>query len=424
MPVFSVCRSALLFVALTLLIPLEAAAAITGVLLGPHVAAKARAAGSVLARAKRPKRKPAASGGGDKAKSAADADADDAAAEETTDKPASSSAAEDAPASKPPARKRPKMQSESAGEGDAEADAAVSKKASAESSDDAAESSESGTVQPALEIGFGAKALFRQLVWTADADAAGLGPYSLSAGTQTGAWLEFYPAAFGSRSFGANVGIYGNLNYGFGVSTTTAAGVDVPTGFRDFMGGLKVRIPVGALIPNVSVGYGQQTFQISARGTSADLPHLNYQFVRLGAGTRIQVTPAVAIDLGAAYLMVLDPGSGIGQIKSSAFFPSAKSFGIDLGASVGFRLTNVIGARAGLDARLYSMTFNPQTDARAVSGAVDRYLVTYAGLEVILDGQGASRPSDDDSGEAEGASKPSKRKQAPKPDDEEESEDG
>ena len=145
--------------------------------------------------------------------------------------------------------------------------------------------------------------------------------------------------------------------------------------------------------------------------------------MRLGAGTRIQVTPAVAIDLGAAYLMVLDPGSGMGQIKSSAFFPSTKSLGVDLGASVGFRLTNMIGARAGIDARLYSMTFNPQTDARAVSGAVDRYLVTYAGLEVILDGQGASRASDD-SGDAEDAPKPSKRKKAPKPDDEEESEDG
>jgi hypothetical protein len=57
--------------------------------------------------------------------------------------------------------------------------------------------------------------------------------------------------------------------------------------------------------------------------------------------------------------------------------------------------------RGGVDARLYSMTFNPMTVARAVSGAVDRYLVTWAGLEVILDGQPASASSDEES-EGEG----------------------
>jgi hypothetical protein len=312
------------------------------------------------------------------------------------------------------------MGSESSGEGDADGDTTVSKKGS---SDDADDASAPGGALTALEIGFGAKALFRQLSWTADANAAGLGPYSLTPGPQTGAWLEFYPAAFGSSGFGANVGIYGSLNYGFGVSTNTPAGMDIPTVFRDFMGGLKVRIPFGSVIPNVSIGYGQQAFQISATGNNTDLPHLNYQFLRMGAGTRILVTPAVSIDLGAAYLLVLDAGSGAGQIKSSAFFPSTKALGVDLGASVAFRLTNMIGLRAGIDARLYSMAFNPQTDSRPVTGAVDRYLVTYAGLEIILDGQGASRASDD-SGDGEEAPKPSKRKKAPKPDDEEEDEEG
>jgi hypothetical protein len=373
----------------------------------------------MLARAKRSKRKPAG-GRADKAEPAARADADDDAADEATssrtDRPAAPDDADDAPATPVKAdkvRKRRKMKSEATGEGDADGEATVSKTGS---SDDADDASTVPSALTALELGFGAKALFRQLSWTADADAAGLGPYSLTPGPQTGAWLEFYPAAFGSSGFGANIGLYGSLNYGFGVSTNTTAGRDIPTAFRDFMGGLKVRIPFGSVIPNVSVGYGQQAFQISATGNNSDLPHLNYQFVRLGAGTRIQVTPMVSIDLGAAYLLVLNAGSGTGEIKSSAFFPSTKALGVDLGASVAFRLTNMIGLRAGTDARLYSMSFNPQTDARAVTGAVDRYLVTYAGLEVILDGPGASRASDDSSDEDE-APKPPKRKQAPKPDD-------
>ena len=402
----------------------------TGPRAAPHATARAGEGGALVARAKRSKARPASGRGGGNAKPADDDAADDAADQATSSRTDKAAASEDAadksedapatPAKADKARKRPKMQSESSGQGDGDGDGdtTVAKKGSGDDADDA---SASPSALTALELGFGAKALFRQLSWTADANAAGLGPYSLTPGPQTGAWLEFYPAAFGSNGFGANIGIYGSLNYGFGVSTNTTAGMDIPTAFRDFMGGLKVRIPFGSVIPNVSIGYGQQAFQISATGNNTDLPHLNYQFVRMGAGTRIQVTPAVSIDLGAAYLLVLDAGSGAGQIKSSAFFPSTKALGVDLGASVAFRLTSMIGVRGGIDARLYSMSFNPQTDTRAVTGAVDRYLVTYAGLEIILDGQGASRASDD-SGDDEEAPKPSKRKKAPKADDEEESE--
>ena len=186
----------------------------------------------MLARAKRPKRRPAG-GGGDKAKPAADDDADDDAPDETsstwTDKPSASDKADEADEPRkraPPAKAaRPgsgaKMEPESDRRGGRRTLTRRSARRRAEQRRRRSESSESRTAPTALEIGFGAKALFRQLVWTADADAAGLGPYSLSPGPQTGAWLEFYPAAFGSSGFGANVGIYGSLNYGFGVSTTT-----------------------------------------------------------------------------------------------------------------------------------------------------------------------------------------------------------
>jgi len=422
-------RSALSFFAFALLLPLGGGAAEAAVTEGPRIAAHATAkagdAGTMLARAKKAKRRPAGGGGAGKAKTADDEAADDAADEPSstsTDKPAASGTAEDAPAANTEkVRKRPKMESESTADGDADAEATVSKKAATPSSEGEGEASETtGPAPTALELGFGAKALFRSLAWTADAKAAGLGPYTLTPGPQTGGWLEFYPAAFGSSGFAANVGLYGSFNYGFGVSTNTTLGTDIPTAFRDFMAGLKVRIPLGSVVPYVSVGYGQQAFQISAQGSSTDLPHLNYQFVRLGAGTRIHVTSSVSIDLGAAYLLVLDAGSGAGQIKSAAYFPSTRALGVDLGGSIAFRLTNMIGVRTGIDARLYSLAFNPQTDARPVSGAVDRYLVTYAGLEVILDGQGASHSSDD----AEEAPKPAKRKKAPKSDDEEEAEEG
>src|SRR6187551_104763 len=197
-------RSASLVFALTLVVPLAGAteaSAAADVRSPAHATAKGRADRPMLARAKRSKRKPAGSGG-DKAKPApggeADDDADDQASNSRADKPAaadSADASEDAPAT--PVKKRPKMESDSTAEGDGDADATVSKKGS---SADAEETSAPSALT-ALEVGFGAKALFRQLSWTADARAAGLGPYSLTPGPQTGGWLEFYPAAFGSSGF-------------------------------------------------------------------------------------------------------------------------------------------------------------------------------------------------------------------------------
>ena len=136
-------------------------------------------------------------------------------------------------------------------------------------------------------------------------DAAGLGPYSLTPGPETSAWFEFYPAAFGTSGFAANVGLFGRLDYGFGVATTLANNTNVATKFRDFMAGLKVRIPLGMIIPNVSVAYGQQTFEISAPAMSTlDLPKVAYSFIRPALGTRMIFAPGVALDVAAAYLMV------------------------------------------------------------------------------------------------------------------------
>ena len=161
----------------------------------------------------------------------------------------------------------------------------------------------------------GFKALFRNLAWTSDARAAGLGPYSLSPGPQTGLWLEFYPAAFGSSGFAANVGLFARFDYGFGVATTLANDDVVATKFRDFLAGVKLRVPFGGFVPNLSIAYGQQVFAIAQQMTMQDLPQLAYQFVRFAPGARMYFTPTVALDVGAAYLLVLDPGSGANSIR-------------------------------------------------------------------------------------------------------------
>ncbi|HEY7372376.1 MAG TPA: hypothetical protein VIF57_09475 [Polyangia bacterium] len=270
----------------------------------------------------------------------------------------------------------------------------------------------------ALEFGVGARALFRNLAWTADARAASLGPYKLTPGPETGLWLEFYPAALGTSGFASNVGLFGSFNFGFGVSTTLADGKEAPTKFRDFLGGLKVRIPLGTFVPNISVSYGQQVFEVAPAMQPTDLPQVAYSFIRPALGTRVLLTPSVVLDASAGYLMVLDPGSGANHVRASNFFPDATSLGFDVSASVALKLTGAIGVRAGADLRQYVLNMNDKS-APTVGGAVDRYITAWAGLEVVLDGQGAAAGGDDE------PAKPSKRRRrhAPKPDDESESSD-
>jgi len=382
--------------------------------------------GMTLAKAKKRRRAPApgakaepaddAAGGDDDAPSksaAASSDSSDEAKEaelfgssKPKKRPASPPAASDEGAasdSPSPPKARPKT-----------VDETVETKASEESSD--------ASPQSALEFGLGFKALFRSLAWTQpDGRAAGLGPYSLSPGPQTGLWLEFYPAAFGSSGFAANVGVIASFNYGFGVATTLANDDVVETKFRDFLAGVKLRVPFGGFVPNLSLAYGQQVFSIAQQMTMQDLPQLAYQFVRFAPGARMFFTPTVVLDVGAAYLLVLDPGSGANSIRDpNRFFPKATAFGFDVTASLAFRLTGSIGARAGADLRAYTISNNQNT--RGVVGAVDRYITVWAGLEVVLDGQGAAAGGDDDE-----PAKPSKRKRGrraePKDDDESEDSD-
>ena len=323
------------------------------------------------------------------------------------------------PAPKPAAKPIARDDSDDSSAGD---DGEAKKPAKAVKSVDTVEAQASeepsgGTAASALEFGLGAKALFRNLTWTSDARAANLGPYSLTPGPETGAWFEFYPAAFGTSGFAANVGLFGKFDYGFGVATTLANGNNVATKFRDFQAGVKVRIPFGEFVPNISVAYGQQVFEVAQQGNAFDLPQLAYQFVRPSLGARYYFTPTVALDGAVGYLLVLDPGSSANHVRASNFFPDATSFGFDVSASVVFRVSGAIGVRGGADLRQYILNMNDKT-APTVGGAVDRYVTAWAGIEVVLDGQGAAAGGDDE------PAKPSKRSRRhhaePKPDDESE----
>src|SRR5262249_54521633 len=143
----------------------------------------------------------------------------------------------------------------------------------------------------ALRFGVGGGALFRKLAWNMDNGA--LAPYTLSPGPELKVWLETYPAAFATDSFAANIGIYGHFDYGIGAQSKLPSGMTLTTKYQDFLAGLKVRIPVGMVIPYVAAAYGMQKFALEPADPNNTRPNFNYSFMRFGAGGRVQFTPMV-----------------------------------------------------------------------------------------------------------------------------------
>jgi hypothetical protein len=270
----------------------------------------------------------------------------------------------------------------------------------------------------ALELGLGGMALFRTLEWTSDARAAQLGPYSLKPGPEAGLWLEFYPAAFATAGFASNIGLFAHYAHGFGVTSGTSSG-DVATSYQDFVAGLKLRVPLGTLTPYGTVAYGEQQFGLTPKGTPQDLPGMDYSFVRIGLGTRIQLSPLLGLDVGAAFLTVTNAGSGQNQLASQSFFPQTAAYAVEGGASLAIRVASRIGIRVGGDIRQYGISLNPSSSTtRQVTGAVDRYIVAWSGIEVLLDGQGAS-----DDGATAAAPRAKHRSKRPDPSEDESSDD-
>jgi hypothetical protein len=176
-----------------------------------------------------------------------------------------------------------------------------------------------------------------------------------------------------------------------------------------------VRLPIHKLFtPYASVAYGAQSFQLqTSNGAAAVIPSVAYKFLRLGLGTRVGLAPALSLEVGAAVLLVTDPGSKAGEIKSPAYFPHMTAQALDVGLSVGYRIIKLIGVRAGVDFRQYGLDFKVrQGEPLVVGGAKDRYITVGGGLEVLLDGMGggAVAADDDDEKEPEAPPAPAKKK--------------
>jgi hypothetical protein len=271
----------------------------------------------------------------------------------------------------------------------------------------APEDSDTGGGLSALRLGFGGRALFRSLSWTGAGGA--LAPYSLSPGPEVGLWLEAFPAAFATDGFAANIGVFGQFNYGVGASSKTMSGTTLTTKYQDFLFGLKVRIPFGGFIPFVAGAYGMQKFALEP--VDATRPNFNYSFLHLGGGARIQPTPSVDIHLGAAFLYVMSLGAGANDVGT--LYTRSTATGVDLTLSFGLRLTSLLGLRAGFDFRQFGVALNRMSADTSIpaAGALDRNIALWGGLELVFDGVGGGGGGE---GEEAPVKKPAKAKKPPR----------
>lgn len=259
---------------------------------------------------------------------------------------------------------------------------------------------------PALYAGVGPGALFRAVAWNQDVSQTFPG-YHLSPGAQVGGWAEVYPAAFAMDGFLANIGLVGRFNLGLGVKSKTPAGDTVSTTIEDLMIGAKVRFPFGTFVPDLSVSYGMQAFTLASGAT---LPSVKYAFIRPGVGARILLSDVADITASIGYLIVTNSGTGDNYIQTD--FPNMKAYGVDLGASFGYRFTRLLGVRAGAEFRQYGLAFHvTQADVEnnvpPTGGATDRFITVWAGVEISLDGA-AGGGARSESGENEAAPEPKK----------------
>jgi hypothetical protein len=232
-----------------------------------------------------------------------------------------------------------------------------------------------------------------------------LAPYSLPMGPEARVAFELYPGAFGTTGFAANIGVIGQLGYGFGVKSKASLGSSqLPTQFMDFAVGLKFRLPLGMVAPHVSASYAQQAFQLNnqnAATTGPPVPAVGYKMIRAGAGARFAFTPMIDLDVGAGFLLLTDAG----QIRT-LYWPHTTGTGIEGTLSLGFRLTNLIGLRAGVDYRRYGLAFNWRSgEMYQAGGALDQYITVWGGVSVTLDGV-----SGGESGEEAAKPEPAKSK--------------
>ncbi|MES1210616.1 MAG: hypothetical protein ABUS79_32160, partial [Pseudomonadota bacterium] len=236
-----------------------------------------------------------------------------------------------------------------------------------------------------------------------------------------------YPMAMSSTGPEANFGVTAGIDYLFGVTSKPSSGPGTyTTAARTWSLGVKYRMDPLFF----TLAYGDQVFQLNPSGGAAILvPAVDYRFVRVGAGVRMEISDGVFIMGSAAYLHVLS----FGQIAAVGFYPRTTTGGAgEATVGLGYRITPMIELRAMGEVRAYAMKFNVtpamltfDPTIRVAGGARDLYAAGWIGLAITYGGGGGgthatAKPSEGEDEDEEGEAPKAKKKDKDEDKDEDE----
>jgi len=244
--------------------------------------------------------------------------------------------------------------------------------------------------------------------------------YSLGVAPEVGLNADIYPGALlGMGGIASDIGLAVDVSYMLPVVTSASRnGMGHYTTYSlNWSVGAKVRLPLGLF---AIAAYGDQRFQLQRVGNASgiDVPMVDYRYLRVGGGARVNITPDVLLMASAAYLQCLS----LGQIAMAGYYPKATCAAFEAGAGVGIRLNAMFELQGGASIRRYGLAFHQtRTDfaadinvqgPRVAGGAVDQYLFGYVALAGVLGGgsdSGAGRAKEEAaSGDDESESKKAK----------------
>jgi hypothetical protein len=213
-----------------------------------------------------------------------------------------------------------------------------------------------------------------------DVVSTDLRDYTLGAGPGMGLKFQWFPGAHATDGVGAMFGLDFEWERLFGIDSQNPDGVTFPTEAQQFLVDFRWRYPVKRWEPFVVIGYGVQTFDLDvATDSNGDIvlpgvPSVKYDFVRLGAGFRVELGKKNQFIIGVniAFRGVF----GLGGIGSEQWFREAKANGMDTGIVFGFALPKGFEVRLGVDYRRYGLDLNPvpPNAPYVAGGALDQYL--------------------------------------------------
>lgn len=242
------------------------------------------------------------------------------------------------------------------------------------------------SAHPSLIAAIGPRFLSRNLQFEDD-QLGNLRSYKNTAAFEIAIAAQWYPGASSYDNWIGNIGLDLDFDYAIGLKSKEG-GKTLSTTAYDLGAGLIFRLPLEMFEPRFRLGYVRQVFDVDTP-SNVFLPAMSYSAVRLGLGTAIKIVEAFSLDVGAAYLVVLDAG----DLTSKDYFEKASVGGFEAGAGALVHITGPYSVRAGIDFRRYFYDLKPDSTVVQPGGqkladkATDDYLRANISFVYMMGGQ-------------------------------------